>query len=102
MHTVLNMDLPAGSWSLVAKGIFEGDIGEGPNVTCDLVHGAAVLDRTSIYDDGLDNARIPFSLVTMVTLPAPGAVRLDCRAPVDSDGQEVGDTKILATAVASF
>ena len=93
-HTVLTIDLPAGSWSLVAKGISLG-LGGGNSVECDLRQGSAVLDTTEV-GTGADT-EIPFTLVSMVTLAAPGPVQLAC----STFGTVVGvdDPKILATAV---
>lgn len=99
-HTVLSISLPAGTWSVVAKGI-QGNSDGRNSVTCDLRYGDAVLDRTGAWLDEAISS-IPFGLVTMVTLPAAGSIQLACSAITGRDGQEVEDTKILATAVTPF
>lgn len=99
-HTLVTLDLPAGTWSLVANGMsYNSDNGNA--VTCDLMQGSAVLDRTGVFlRDTI--TFVPFSLVGIVTLPSVGSVRLACATTTGNDDQEVEDTKIVATAVTPF
>lgn len=96
---MLNIDLPAGT--LVAKGTMSGDGRDADHMECRLINGAAELDRAEVMARDHDGD-IPFSLVSMVTLPAAGSVELVCETFDGTGTLLVLDSRILATAVQSF
>lgn len=91
--TVLRLDLPPGTWSVLAKGTIGG---EPPiNARCQLSHGTDVLDRSGAAAvQGLDPF-IPVILADVVTLPSGGEVALFCNAFRTTF---VADIKMVATA----
>lgn len=94
---VLRIDLPAGSWALVAKGyveVFPSDRLKN-NTTCDLAQGAFIFDRSEVRDEAA-NTVVPVALTNVVTLQSGGTVELRCSTNVLSD---INDTKIVAIAV---
>ena len=95
---VASISLPAGSYSLIWKGVVGGD-SDGLGITCDMSNGSQNLDRFSHLSSD-DFSLVTGSMVATVTLPSPGTVRVACAT--SRNGIEVGDVKILATAVALF
>ncbi|WP_109505531.1 hypothetical protein [Nocardioides speluncae] len=95
---VLTMRLPAGSWNLFAKGIITTF---DSFVTCDLVVGDTIVDRTSAYG-GVSGAEFgfgdsPMSLISMTTASSSSrSVTLRCHS--NQNTPAVKDTKIVAIA----
>lgn len=89
--TLLELQLPRGSWALYAKGYMY--VPSPSRVTCDLRNGDRVLDRTSGHASSgvLD---LPFALIRPVSLPAPATVSLQCYR---TNGGQAVDLKIMAT-----
>lgn len=93
---VASIALPVGSYSLIWKGVVDGD-SDGLGITCDLSNGSQILDRFSHLSSD-DFSVVTGSMVATVTLSSPGTIRVAC--VTGRNGIEVSDVKLLATAVA--
>lgn len=95
---VLTVRLPAGSWNLFAKGIIST---YDSTVTCDLVVGDTIVDRTSAYS-GVSGPEFgfgdsPMALMSMRTSASTSRwVNLRCHSSKNTP--VVKDTKIVAIA----
>lgn len=97
LQSVLQIELPAGSWALYAKGyveVFPSDTLMN-ETTCDLADGTFVFDRSMVRNERA-NAVVPIALTNVASLPSGGTVELRCSSNVLSF---INDTKIVVTAV---
>lgn len=95
---VLSMRVPAGTWTLLAKGIIYN---YDSAVTCDLMMGERTVDRTNAYTNVSGGqfawGDTPMTLISMrETTKASIAVALYCKA--DRNVPNVRDIKLVAIA----
>ncbi|WP_109505296.1 hypothetical protein [Nocardioides speluncae] len=93
--TVLTLALPAGHWFVFGKGIMST---LGTQVTCDLVSGGQIWDRTAaVHSTNEEHVAMPMSLGQRVVMGRAGTVEIRCIA--GSGTQRVLDTKLNAIRV---
>ena len=93
MTDVLSVDLPAGTWALVSKGVSYNF-----GISCELTTPAGdTVDRTESSFPVGDTS--PFSLAGVASLATAGTVTLSCEGDATSHDSLVGLTSILAIAV---
>jgi hypothetical protein len=99
-----SIDLPAGTWLVTAKGIMYVF---NSQLTCDLVHGDAILDRTvdslfaATQPGYAPQGDSPMVLVNTVTLSEPGTVTIRCSQQYGAaaNDAQLRDTKLVALEV---
>lgn len=101
-YVPVEVTLPAGSYAIQASGTLSSDVGKDGFVSCALLAPGDVVISTRVVafvDEGPDG-HSPMALVSAVTLPTGGAVRVGCSTL--SDGMGANDFGILATKVGSL
>jgi len=94
--------VPAGTYSVVAKGIFVSDenVDDFSATSCSILSTGTGFDEVRLGSTVVNDVpEIPFALATKIVLTASGTIRVSCIADQGADGMAVEDLHLVATKV---